>query len=270
MKYSKMIYNIINYLMIYFLSQIIFGLSVCVIFIIKYESYYKVMNGMYSLASILIGIADIFSLLSYILFFKKRKENLIEICKFKKIKLKSIFFVVICAICITFISESIVVLAQNIFKMNFETLKIISSSESDILCKISFIILAPIFEEILCRGIIFNELKKNLNVILSIIIQALIFAVLHFNMVEGMYAFLFGVVAGLVYFWTGSILSDIILHIVANFLASIVPTIMNPVIIQYKNEGAALYFIIGFIILIGSLILMYNDLNKRKNTQLDL
>ncbi|MFN2987262.1 lysostaphin resistance A-like protein, partial [Escherichia coli] len=54
------------------------------------------------------------------------------------------------------------------------------------------IILIPIYEEIVFRGIIFGYLRKNFNIIVAILVQALIFGIMHLNLVQGIYTFILG------------------------------------------------------------------------------
>lgn len=268
MKYLKLIKNIIMYLLIFFLCQIItgfiFGIVISSTFMMKYgingmiSEKAKMASCIASLSTVMAAVAGIISLVIFTLIFKKRKENLLKICKFTKVKLGSILFSILAAISLSYIAVSILVVAQNVFKMHSASSAMISASQTSMLGIVCGVVFIPILEEILFRGIIFNELRKNLNIILSIIIQALIFAVAHFSLEQGIYTFLLGVTLAAVYTWTESILSNITIHIVFNIFGSlIVPYIMKP-----KTSSAIIYLILGFVILIGSLVIMNISLNK--------
>lgn len=71
---------------------------------------------------------------------------------------------------------------------------------------------APFFEEIVFRGIIFNDFKKVMPVWLAILTQGLLFGLFHGNWIQGVYATLIGVVLGIVYYKYRSIWSVILLH----------------------------------------------------------
>lgn len=81
---------------------------------------------------------------------------------------------------------------------------------------------APIIEEILFRGIIqkgmINNGVKPRN---AIIISALVFGFIHFNPWQFIGAFLLGLVLGVVYFKTKSLLMPILLHFFNNTIAAI-------------------------------------------------
>lgn len=81
---------------------------------------------------------------------------------------------------------------------------------------------APIIEEIIFRGIIqkgmINNGVKPRN---AILISALIFGIVHFNPWQFIGAFLLGIVLGVVYFKTKSLLMSIFLHFFNNTIAAI-------------------------------------------------
>ena len=100
------------------------------------------------------------------------------------------------------------------------------------------IILAPVTEEILFRGVSFGFLKKaGLKFWLVNIIQALLFGVTHmniingivggveyFNIVQGTYAFVLGLFLGYLRERTGKLWAPILGHIVFNFVGTFVTT----------------------------------------------
>lgn len=78
---------------------------------------------------------------------------------------------------------------------------------------------APIFEEIIFRGIIFNDFRKALPVWLAILIQGLLFGLFHGNWIQGVYATLLGIVLGIVYYRYRSIWAVILLHFSYNTIS---------------------------------------------------
>ena len=81
-------------------------------------------------------------------------------------------------------------------------------------------IFAPIFEEILFRGIILKGmLNYKVNPIIAIIISALIFGIAHMNPWQFIGAGILGGVFGYVYYRTKSLLILIILHALNNILS---------------------------------------------------
>lgn len=82
-------------------------------------------------------------------------------------------------------------------------------------------IVTPILEELLHRGVVFGRLRRRMGMWASVILSALVFAVLHFNIVQFIYAFLLGVVFALIVEKTGRLSFAIVAHVVANAIAVI-------------------------------------------------
>lgn len=83
-------------------------------------------------------------------------------------------------------------------------------------------VLAPVIEEILMRGFVLGELRKSYGVFVALFISSLLFALLHFNMVQTFSAFVCGVVLGLLFLKTDSILCCILAHCGYNLLSFLV------------------------------------------------
>ena len=83
------------------------------------------------------------------------------------------------------------------------------------------VILAPILEEILFRGIIMKGMINNgTKPLLAIALSAFIFGVVHFNPWQFAGALLLGLVLGLVYYKTKSLLMSILLHAFNNLISA--------------------------------------------------
>ncbi len=86
----------------------------------------------------------------------------------------------------------------------------------------SLVILGPITEEIIYRGLIYKRIKGYSDVVVGIYISSIIFGIVHFNLVQGLYALALGVILCYVYEKYKTIFAPIILHISANLMALIV------------------------------------------------
>lgn len=84
---------------------------------------------------------------------------------------------------------------------------------------ITVAILAPLLEELLCRGIILRGLLKRTSTFMAIFWSSLIFAVIHLNPWQAIGAFILGILMGWVYYKTGSLKLTILMHFTNNFLA---------------------------------------------------
>jgi membrane protease YdiL (CAAX protease family) len=125
--------------------------------------------------------AAIISLIIYILLLRNKEENLWARCQFKKVSAKNGLLIFLTSIGTAMLSCSFIFLTQNIklFQSYSQVAKTLQANTQSILGIVSSIILIPIFEEILFRGLIFNELRKHVNLVLSIVLQAAIFALFH-------------------------------------------------------------------------------------------
>ena len=83
---------------------------------------------------------------------------------------------------------------------------------------ISVVILAPIFEELIFRGMILNTLTKY-NKMFAIIVTSILFGLLHLNITQAIPAFFMSLVLCYMYVQTDSILVTILAHAGNNLLA---------------------------------------------------
>lgn len=82
-------------------------------------------------------------------------------------------------------------------------------------------VLVPIIEEILMRGVVLEGLKNTYGSLTALLISAAFFALLHFNMVQTLSAFVCGVVLGLLYIKTSSIFCCMLAHCGYNLISYI-------------------------------------------------
>lgn len=87
-------------------------------------------------------------------------------------------------------------------------------------------LLAPVMEETLTRGILLGGLEAVWGWPLALMVSAAVFALLHFNLVQTLSALVCGVVLGLLYLYTGSLLCCILAHAAYNCISFF--TILRP------------------------------------------
>lgn len=90
-------------------------------------------------------------------------------------------------------------------------------------------ILAPVAEEVVFRGAILRTLLISFGKQkhwIAIVLSALIFGLIHFNIAQGVHAFLMGLLLGWMYYRTYSIIPGIALHWVNNTIAFIMYHLM--------------------------------------------
>lgn len=85
-------------------------------------------------------------------------------------------------------------------------------------------IMAPFFEEWLCRGMILRGLlnSRKTNPVWAIVISAAFFALIHLNPWQAIPAFILGCLFGYVYYKTGSLKLTMLMHFTNNTVALII------------------------------------------------
>ena len=73
-------------------------------------------------------------------------------------------------------------------------------------------VIAPVFEEIACRGFFYQSYRKAGGMFKAMLLSALIFALVHMNFNQAAYAFVMGILAVLLVEATGSLWSSILYH----------------------------------------------------------
>ncbi|MDO5018382.1 MAG: type II CAAX endopeptidase family protein [Lagierella massiliensis] len=173
--------------------------------------------------------------------------------KFVLITLGSIGFSTIWVIGFNYISEKITFLNEIYNNFNETWSDILK--EDYIWILLSVVILGPIVEELLFRGIIINTLNNTFSRKTAILISAVIFGIWHKDLIQMVYTIFFGIVLGVVYSRTNNIKYPIYMHILNNFLNSLPDFEIFYNIYFYIN-------IISIILIIPSVILIYK---KGKN-----
>lgn len=87
-------------------------------------------------------------------------------------------------------------------------------------------LVAPVSEELLFRGIIQGELRRAMPEWLAVITQAVLFALFHMQAVQVLYVFLPALALGAMYALTRSFWIPVLMHVVFNFLGSVVPAMV--------------------------------------------
>jgi membrane protease YdiL (CAAX protease family) len=121
----------------------------------------------------------------------------------------------------------------------------------------NLIIVGPIVEEILNRGIILRGFLKNYSVKKAVIISALLFGIMHFNPIQIIAATIAGFFLGFIYAKTKSLKSCIALHGMNNLLPAIAIAVLSFTqtlgIESTSSEGLHFSFYIPTILIAASI-----------------
>ncbi len=126
----------------------------------------------------------------------------------------SVLFFLLLDNCLDPLFESLFPQSEQAYQETIQRLK-----KSPITSLIQICVLAPVIEEILMRDVILGGLKNNYGTVTALLISSVLFALLHFNMVQTLSAFVCGMVLGLLYIKTQSIFCCILAHCGYNLIS---------------------------------------------------
>lgn len=89
------------------------------------------------------------------------------------------------------------------------------------------VILGPICEELIFRGVTLRLARKALPFWFANLFQAVLFGIYHMNWIQGIYAFAFGILLGYVCEKGGNIYDSILLHMLFNLWGTVVAPLLD-------------------------------------------
>ncbi len=130
-----------------------------------------------------------------------------------------------------------------------------------IMMALTLLIAQPIMEEVLCRGIVLNQLKINMPTWIAVLISSLLFGAIHL-MAGGIWlvigATLMGICFGIVFVKTKSLYVAIVVHAFANL-----PDFIMPYLPQLNLKTRILLTLVFAIISIIMIVLFYKKETKQ-------
>lgn len=84
---------------------------------------------------------------------------------------------------------------------------------------LSVVVLAPLFEELICRGVVLESLRGRFGVVGAWALSSLFFGAIHLQLQLSVNALFMGMILGYVVIRTGSLWSAILLHAINNSMA---------------------------------------------------
>ena len=124
--------------------------------------------------------------------------------------------------------------------------------DNTLITAIVVVILGPISEELLFRGFILERLSRCMNIYVAIFIQAVLFGIMHGNLVQGSFVIVLGLVSGYLVCAHKSIIPGIIVHAMQNGMSLVLEQLSD----EFKNSPvlSAALLIIPFL----SIFVLYN------------
>lgn len=152
-------------------------------------------------------------------------------------------------------------IAPSLLKNYIELMEAAGIGETNLITIISVVVLAPIGEELLCRGIIFRLAGKvSSKFWIANIVQAFAFGLIHANLVQGTYAFFMGLALGYIYGKYRRIWLCMLLHASINGSSILLESYFNLYPEKYDIPIMAAHFVVSLLFM----FVCFKLLGKRK------
>lgn len=118
-------------------------------------------------------------------------------------------------------SKAVTILPIDNILGSYEQVEGSFSSNPLILQITALVVIGPVTEEIIFRGLVYKRIKRYTDSVKGACISAAIFGIYHFNLVQGIYGFMLGILLVYVYEKYKTIAAPVIMHLSANLAALI-------------------------------------------------
>ena len=157
--------------------------------------------------------AEVITLLPILIFMLATKEKLGSFLGFHRIKFRTILMIGL----FTFLSTTVLTLANVISQIWVENEigAVLADQQNQLPFLLMFLtagVIAPVFEEVICRGAYYRSYCRSGSAFKAMIMSAIIFGLIHMNFNQAAYAFVMGIFAVLLVEATGSLWASILYH----------------------------------------------------------
>lgn len=201
----------------------------------------------------------------FFLWFIKKKLKDKDIDK-KQVQLGKIRWGFFSFLCIGTVLCKFVPIDISLLDIKFEKILVYNTKEDYYLDIISYCLFAPFLEEFVIRGLVLAQLLRRYSPIIAILLSALIFGLMHPCWVAP--TFLFGILSGIIYYYTSNLTYSILLHSFANLISQLLRFYLNNNVTNSgKLEailGSNMFYMVYIIITIGFVYLAYRIFSRQK------
>lgn len=114
---------------------------------------------------------------------------------------------------------------------------------------VSVVLLAPVFEELVFRGLICRGLAKY-NAGFAVVFSALLFSLAHLSLGQSIPVFGMGIVFGYLYYRSGSIKVPVVVHMVNNLVATLIGYLHSDLFVSLAGMAVLALAIIGLVLIV--------------------
>lgn len=159
-------------------------------------------------------ISGILALLTYWIVFLIRKKKFAQEVKLRKIPVKGILAVLLMGITFNIVISTLLATIPfpDAWMETYQQNSSVLTGGNEVFSFLATVFMAPVLEEIVFRGLIYDRLKKGMPAVVAAIISSLAFGLMHGTIIWMMYAFVLGVVLVIVFERFHSLLANMLLH----------------------------------------------------------
>lgn len=132
----------------------------------------------------------------------------------------------------------------------------IITEKSSLLIILGAVIIGPIFEEIIFRGIIYKRLKRSMPTVFAILISSILFAVIHDGILWMSYTFLLGLIFAWVFEMCDSLIASVLVHALFNLLS-----LVSNYILPHSSNVMTFICTFSLLLFVLSIIWIYRQRN---------
>lgn len=159
-------------------------------------------------------ISGILALLTYWIVFLIRKKKFAQEVKLRKIPVKGILAVLLMGITFNIVISTLLATIPfpDAWMETYQQNSSVLTGGNEVISFLATVFMAPVLEEVVFRGLIYDRLKKGMPAVVAAIISSLAFGLMHGTIIWMMYAFVLGVVLVIVFERFHSLLANMLLH----------------------------------------------------------
>lgn len=185
-------------------------------------------EDVYSNLNLILIIAGCLTILLLWIVFRCRKKKLLAETGIRTFSIKYVPVIALLGIGLAAVVTFVLgMLPEEMLEAYAEESQYITGSDTGITLTVilSNMIIAPVVEELIFRGLILSRLKRAVPVVWAVVISSAIFGLAHGQIIWMAYAFVLGVVLSVVAIRTESVAAAILLHAVFNVFGTVIPTV---------------------------------------------
>jgi len=223
----------------------------------------EVINFLLDKMPYIVLFAAIIALASYFVIYRDRPHDVRAFLRYRPLDAAAIVMLAVFGIGVNFMVALLLTLLRSLpflepLFQNYEELSQLIVGGDFVITLLTVGIIGPVVEEIMFRGLIFGELRKIMPIKIALVVQAVLFGVYHLQPVQGAYAAVIGLLLGLVYYRSSSMVAPMVVHIAINSFSVVSSALLSDLAFG-KSAGLIGLAGILFFILSSAYLLVSRD-----------